>query len=525
MFKVHINNGETETPQDDIYYIVAKEGIFLKKKVGVMESIAPVQNISILNSVNTMAKMHIKKIPGIKFARVVAFFKEVYKQYFGEAVVLLFYDEKTKAYKIVPPHQKVTGASCDYNKGISIEGMQMIGTIHSHASMSAFHSGTDDNDEKHFDGLHITVGHLNNDAVSISASIVSNGHRFVVQPEEYIEKLKTVEEQVMMPPTTRRYQWIAGQLIETTNSPTVYGKTTYKRYVVDVPEKYNKVIDKWMRMVEKGTYAWNIQSRNQAYINKWGRNYSPDFWYQDAFGQETPYSFGRETVYPVQKCNTPNYKPPVTIPPQLQQMDLFNKDIPCHSCKNKNLKLMIEKEDIDDTTETDVFVCKKCNEIIVDDELHDIIPICPNCKTDQYMVLLDEEEFPDRFVAETEETEVATEAKKTLSQYIKCPECNNTFNLFYGETECPFCYHNLVEKGGEFSKEVELIEQASRDSGNMLDEEYEKSNQAAIQEIKAIKIPDPSEEQIPLPESKTVDDSMERDNLFCMFKRIFGGKK
>lgn len=523
MFKVHINNGEVETPQDDIYYIVAKEGIFLKKKVGVMESIAPVKNISILNSVNTMAKMHIKKIPGIKFARVVAFFKEVYKQYFGEAVVLLFYDEKSKTYKIVPPHQKVTGASCDYNKGISMDGMQMIGTIHSHASMSAFHSGTDDHDEKHFDGLHITVGHVNNDAFSISASIVSNGHRFVVEPEEYIEKLKAVEEQAFTTPNARRYQWIAGQLIETTPASTFPTKT-YKRYVVDVNEKYQKVIDKWMGMVEKGTYVWNIQHRNQAYINKWGRNYSPDFWYQDAYGVDQPYNFGGQQTPNYYRCSNPNYKKPNIIQP-VQPTELLAKDIPCSSCKHRSLKLMIEKEDIDDTNETEVFVCKQCESIIVEDVMSDILPICQKCKTDEYMVLLDEEDYQDRFLADTVENDVKTAAQQNLSNYIKCPECNNTFNLFYGETECPFCYHKLVQEGGEFSKEVELIEQASKDSGNLLNEEYEKSNQAALKEIQSIKIPDPSEEQIPLPESRMVEAPSDRDNLFYMFKRIFGGKK
>jgi len=40
------------------------------------------------------------------------------------------------------------------------EGFELFGTIHSHAGISAFHSGTDDRDEIHFDGLHITVGNL-----------------------------------------------------------------------------------------------------------------------------------------------------------------------------------------------------------------------------------------------------------------------------------------------------------------------------------------------------------------------------
>ena len=51
MFQVVINDGQTEMPDDDVYYIVGKEGIYLKKKIGVMDSIAPVSQISTLQSV------------------------------------------------------------------------------------------------------------------------------------------------------------------------------------------------------------------------------------------------------------------------------------------------------------------------------------------------------------------------------------------------------------------------------------------------------------------------------------------
>ena len=184
MFKVVLNDGQNEMPEDDIFYIIAKEGVYLKKKLGVMESIAPVKNISILESVNSMAKMHITKIPAKWIAKVISFFQAVYEEHRSEAIVLLFYDEETGKHKIVPPMQKVAGASCDYDKGITIEGMTMIGTIHSHARMSAFHSGVDDSDEEHFDGLHITLGDLDEEYPSMSASIVANGHRIMVDPDE-----------------------------------------------------------------------------------------------------------------------------------------------------------------------------------------------------------------------------------------------------------------------------------------------------------------------------------------------------
>jgi len=80
MFPIIVNDGQTPFPEDDIYYIVCKEGVYLKKRLGVMESIAPVKQISILDGIETMAKMHIKKIPATKAQQVINFFKAVYKE-------------------------------------------------------------------------------------------------------------------------------------------------------------------------------------------------------------------------------------------------------------------------------------------------------------------------------------------------------------------------------------------------------------------------------------------------------------
>ena len=123
MFKVVLNDGQTEMPEDDIYYVIGKEGVFLKKTLGIMDSLAPVKQISTLQPVAASARMHISKIPGPKFAKVIEFFKAVYKEHYAEAIVLLFYDEQKQTHHIIVPHQKVSGGSCDYNRGITIEGL------------------------------------------------------------------------------------------------------------------------------------------------------------------------------------------------------------------------------------------------------------------------------------------------------------------------------------------------------------------------------------------------------------------
>jgi len=194
MFPVVTNDGVNVIPNDDVVYIVGKKGIFLKKKVGIVESLIEVNDIPILEDVKQYAKLHINKIPARMFARVSDFFKEVYSTYRSEAIVLLLYNEDEGKYVLHIPNQVVTGGGLDYVKPISPKGYVLLGTIHSHAGFSAFHSGVDDHDEKEFDGLHITIGHNGDENFSLSVSVVINGKRFKVEASEYVENIKAIEE-------------------------------------------------------------------------------------------------------------------------------------------------------------------------------------------------------------------------------------------------------------------------------------------------------------------------------------------
>ena len=534
MFKVHVNDGSKAIPEDDVCYIVAKEGIFLKKKMGIMESIAPVKNISILDSVSSMARMNIKKIPGGQFARVIAFFREVYKEYYGEAIVLLFYDEVKRVYKIVPPHQKVTASACDYNKGITIDGMQMIGTIHSHASMSAFHSGTDDKDEEHFDGLHITIGNMRDDHVSITASIVANGHRFVCQPEDYVERLiKTVDiDETTQQPSRRIFKYVAGKMVEDTvasNRYTYSHRKMDKRYKVQVSAQYHKVIPKWMEMVEKGTYTYNYGTYGYGagYLTRggsrrWGESYDSNLWGQAG---RTPASGKNKSVFGI----APNAakhplattcQNPIEFPPH--DIEIGDDDaIPCTSCVFRAHKFLAEQEGLDD--EPDVYQCKKCDAIVVDETEGASWVTCPTCQTEDYMILMDEEELPNQYVSSEDISHIKHEPGiKEDSDYLKCKLCDNVFHLFAGETKCPFCY-TLVSKEAldEYNTEDAKILQTRVDSGEFLNEDADEINKQALSEASAAdqtieKIPDPKEAAIPITEPTEDLSLMEK------FKRCFG---
>ena len=96
-----------------------------------------------------------------------SFFQLVYEKYSTEAVVLLWYHFDKHIWNLEVPTQEVSGASVSYErddkevKQLEKDGFTLVGSIHSHGQMGAFHSGTDDEDEYNFDGLHITIGRVN----------------------------------------------------------------------------------------------------------------------------------------------------------------------------------------------------------------------------------------------------------------------------------------------------------------------------------------------------------------------------
>ena len=447
MFNVFVNNGEEEMPADDILYIVCKEGVYLKKKLGIMESITPVTNISVLESVQMMATMHIKPIPGTLFSQIIAFFKAVYAEYKSEAIVLLFYSEEKKTYKLVPPHQKVTAAGVDYNRAITMEGYTMIGDVHSHANFSAFHSGTDDADEKSFDGLHITIGNNGDDEVSLSASIVSNGQRFIIQAEDYVNKLiltKDIDEEVEKPYSTiYKYDHTTKKMVPQKSTRTYTVKRFDKRYVSTVSRKYQTFPKEWMELVEKGTYTWRAANRwgyqgVANYYNHWNQDhYDPTAWADKQKRLPLPAVPGKPSILPT-KC-----KAPITFPPHTQSGDgafeqaLKDEFNPCEACPFKEHKLdwafeqLMDEEFKDDSPSgsgIDWYECDKCKVTFSTEE--DADAVCPECGVDEHLILMDPEEdgmtFEENLATDLDwyRCTLCQEVFNTLALFPKCPTCN-----------------------------------------------------------------------------------------------------
>lgn len=267
MFPVWINDGTTEMPIDPIFYVIAKDGIYLKKTMGHFDTMTKVNSISILDAVESKATLKVAKIKTRQFAQILSLFRDVYKKYRAEANVILHYNRKKKRYRIDVPTQGVTGASVNYVNGEdSYDNYIRIGTIHSHASMTAFHSGTDQHDEESWDGLHITLGKLNQDYFEISCSIMASGERFMVNPVEYIEGLELVEYEEEY--SYVRYQWLGG--VQTPVEPT---KKLGWKIIAD--EKDFKYPTKWMDKIDKFRPVPKVTTVSASSGNIYGGKYIP----------------------------------------------------------------------------------------------------------------------------------------------------------------------------------------------------------------------------------------------------------
>jgi PRTRC genetic system protein A len=186
MFPIYLKDDRFEEPDDPIYYLVTRDGLFQVKRNPLFHARTKVRGLSWLSPEQEAAHLQLPPIPSSLLAEIVSFFREVFEVHRAEAVVLLYFNREEGRYKLKIPKQQVAGGHCRYEIGPTPAGWLRVGTIHSHASADAFHSELDDEDERHDDGLHMTIGNLDGEA-SVVCSLVVDGRRFTLKPSEVFE--------------------------------------------------------------------------------------------------------------------------------------------------------------------------------------------------------------------------------------------------------------------------------------------------------------------------------------------------
>jgi hypothetical protein len=203
-FKVYqIDHNETIdskfAEQNPNSFVVQGSGVFKIVNNPLVSCLIPVDDESVRNKIVQISylpdsghMLHEKFQDYKHLDRCVAFamryFSEIYDEHHSESSVMLMAHPEKMQWRVFVPVQidgayaavtyvvpsvatnkkhkdddfadKVLSAYAEYDK-LFKEGWKFFGTIHSHSSFTAFHSGTDDEDDEENDGLHITIGKVN----------------------------------------------------------------------------------------------------------------------------------------------------------------------------------------------------------------------------------------------------------------------------------------------------------------------------------------------------------------------------
>lgn len=124
---------------------------------------------------------------------VLAFFKWTYDTTHSESQVRLFVNKNTKEWRAwaFPQKAKLGMSAHELTQGdegyeraaeqramfSDADGWEYWGTVHHHCAASAFQSGTDQQNERSQEGLHITVGNLNTAQYDIHYRVYKSGYK------------------------------------------------------------------------------------------------------------------------------------------------------------------------------------------------------------------------------------------------------------------------------------------------------------------------------------------------------------
>lgn len=167
-------------------------------------AISPVAKADIpLEEKTAAATFTLPRIPAKIVNQLDDFFRLVDRKYGTESIVLLTFDPSAvdedgkytgEGWDVLVPDQENTATDCEYDPTTAAskkdDDVYIVGSVHSHPGMSAFASGTDHKDQKHFDGLHITYGwqsSVQNGATQYHIELQINGQVWTLRPDQVFE--------------------------------------------------------------------------------------------------------------------------------------------------------------------------------------------------------------------------------------------------------------------------------------------------------------------------------------------------
>ena len=148
---------------------------------------APAENVREFEDIRAEFKMALPKIPAHIFSKVMGFFKSISDELHYEVLVHILYDTEEKEYIIKVPKQRISEASVNSETDEPYPDRYIhVMDFHSHNTMPAVFSGTDNADEKET-RLYAVAGWFNRTFPEITVRAGCAGKFIPLNPEDVFE--------------------------------------------------------------------------------------------------------------------------------------------------------------------------------------------------------------------------------------------------------------------------------------------------------------------------------------------------
>jgi hypothetical protein len=174
------------------YFVVGGRQRYIHKKMHFGNVLVPVDKIDNLPDLDPKWKAYawfdIPPVPAVMIGQAWSFFRSIYNKNKSEAMLDLYY-HREHGYRFFVPPQIASGGGV---KCVRIPehiqmGWRLVGTLHSHCDMTAYHSGTDTHDADGHDGIHFTIGHVTHNPCQIAVMASANGIKWDLKIEDVID--------------------------------------------------------------------------------------------------------------------------------------------------------------------------------------------------------------------------------------------------------------------------------------------------------------------------------------------------
>ncbi len=159
------------------HYILEDSGMYMTRKIAigtvVEKTYKKPEALGSMNLGTGIFWWEGEKIPAKLVSQATDYFRRIYNKHHTEAEVIITRHNETGEYRLFVPWQRANGGGVKsiFEPTHIHKDWLVVGTFHSHCHFSAYHSGTDSGDASDMDGIHFTIGMLQNDPPQIVAMV------------------------------------------------------------------------------------------------------------------------------------------------------------------------------------------------------------------------------------------------------------------------------------------------------------------------------------------------------------------